>query len=70
MTTQAQAKELWQAIPGYEGLYEVSTEGRVKTVHHFMTITNKFGKTFDREYQEKILTGQQDRRGLSTLQTK
>ena len=27
-------KEIWKDIPGYEGIYEVSTEGRIKSFHY------------------------------------
>jgi hypothetical protein len=27
-------KEIWKPIPGYEGLYEVSNEGRIKTLRN------------------------------------
>ena len=33
-------KELWKAIPGYEGLYEVSNKGRVKSVKRLVKDKN------------------------------
>lgn len=32
--------EMWKPIAGYEGLYEVSNYGRVRSVAHFITKTN------------------------------
>jgi hypothetical protein len=45
------ASEEWKPIVGYEGLYEVSSMGRVKSLKR--TITTKDGRT--REVEEKLL---------------
>lgn len=37
-------EEIWRDIPGYEGLYEVSTKGRVRTVER--TILRSNGKRY------------------------
>lgn len=44
-------KEIWKAIPGYEGHYEVSTNGRVKRLERVVTDVN--GRSFP--LNEKIL---------------
>lgn len=46
--------ELWKPIPGYEGLYEASTLGRIRSVDH--KTTGKDGRT--RSYKGKILEPQ------------
>lgn len=43
-------KEEWRDIPGYEGLYQVSSLGRIKTTAHWQTYVNG-GKHF---YKERI----------------
>jgi hypothetical protein len=54
-------KEIWKDIPNYEGLYQVSDLGRVKSLGRLDTI--------GRSVQEKILTGSKNSRGYlsSTL---
>ena len=32
-------QEMWKSVPEYEGLYEVSTFGRVRTVGRYVNIT-------------------------------
>lgn len=39
------ADEIWRPIGGYEGLYEVSNLGRVKSLSRTVTYTNTLGKT-------------------------
>lgn len=53
MNTQ---NEIWKAIPGYEGIYEVSTEGRVKRLERdgIMHRCDSQKKWF-RHYKEMIL---------------
>lgn len=46
------ASEEWKPVVGYEGLYEVSSMGRVKSLKR--TVIGKDGKT--REIKEKLLT--------------
>lgn len=44
--------ELWKPVIGYEGLYEISSEGRVKRLAH--STIDSLGRTF--YYEDKILT--------------
>lgn len=44
--------EIWKPIKGYEGIYEVSNYGRVKSV--FLTFTEKNGKV--RSHKPRIIT--------------
>lgn len=46
--------EVWKPIKGYEGLYEVSNLGRVKSLERKVKAKNKYG-TVDRTVTEKIL---------------
>ena len=33
-------KEIWKDIPGYEGLYQVSNLGRIKSIDRYVTYNN------------------------------
>lgn len=50
-----QPSETWLPIPGYEGLYEVSDLGRVRSVDRAVTLTNRYGKPEVRRYKGKML---------------
>ena len=41
MATKNKAQEIWKSIPGYEGRYEVSNLGRVRSVNRWV----RFGRT-------------------------
>lgn len=45
-------KEIWKPVEGYEGLYEVSNTGKVKSLKR----TVKSYNDLDRTFNEKILT--------------
>lgn len=51
-------KEIWMPIPGYEGLYEISTEGRVKSL------------CSGRWHTEMIRKGVRDKNGYLTVNLK
>ena len=38
--------EEWKPVVGYEGLYEVSDWGRVRSVDHYVTGRNQYGAEF------------------------
>lgn len=57
-------QEIWKDIKGYEGLYQVSNLGRIKSLPRKLKIYNQYG--FTNKYsctREKILKLQQDRHG-------
>ena len=47
--------ELWRDIPGYEKMYQVSSEGRVKQLEHASQVRTKDGSFQYRTRPEKIL---------------
>lgn len=47
--------EKWKPIEGYEGLYEVSNLGRIKSLQRTTTLKNKGGAIYTRTHKEKIL---------------
>lgn len=65
-------KEEWKDIKGFEGLYQVSNKGRIKSLEHFTLQTNiydKGGKT-NRKHEEKILKGWIQNTGYLTVALK
>lgn len=51
--------EEWRDIPGYEGLYQVSNEGRVRSLDRFAEIKNQYGKCLA-HYKGKLLAPKND----------
>ena len=47
-------KEIWKEISGFEGFYEVSTHGRVRSIDR--TITDSNGKKFNKKGMVLVLT--------------
>ena len=54
--------EEWRSIPGYEGQYEVSNMGRVRSLPHRRKGGNQFGCSFETVLPGKILTPQPRRK--------
>jgi hypothetical protein len=54
-------KEIWKSVPGYEGLYEVSSEGRVKSCERMFVRSN--GKP--QPIREKTLTPRRGKYGYT-----
>lgn len=42
-------EEIWKSIVGYEGLYEVSNLGRVRSVSHYVTFSDGRIRYYDRK---------------------
>jgi len=55
-------EEIWKDIEGYEGLYQISTAGRVKSLKRVVAT----GKNF-RSVKETILNHQIDHKGYPTV---
>ena len=53
--------EIWKAVKGFEGLYEVSNLGRVKSLERRLQITSKNRKPYKKITSEKILKQYVDR---------
>ena len=48
--------EEWKDIPGYEGCYQASTHGRIRSVDHYVPGVNHYtGKPFSRKVPSKVL---------------
>lgn len=47
--------EQWKPIPGYEGLYEVSDQGRVRSLSGMQTIKTRWGGVTQRKTVGKVL---------------
>lgn len=50
-------QEQWKSIPGYEGIYEASTFGRIRTSANKLTYTERHGY---RHWKQRILSGRGD----------
>lgn len=63
--------EKWKAVPDYEGYYEASSLGRIRSVSRTITV-NLNGKQFSRRLKGKVLKQFYDGRGLylQTILTK
>ncbi|UZQ49090.1 NUMOD4 motif-containing HNH endonuclease [Clostridium kluyveri] len=48
-------KEFWKDIPGYEGRYQASTLGRIRSVDHYVNGKSRYGKPFKRLVKGRIL---------------
>lgn len=55
--------EIWKDVEGYEGLYQVSNEGRVKSLERFVESV-AHGKPCIRHLQEKIMKPTQNKRHI------
>jgi len=53
--------ERWRSVPGYEGLYEVSDQGRVRSVQRVVQRSNGVTQTI----RERVLRPQRNRKHLN-----
>lgn len=47
--------ERWLPVPGYEGAYEVSDHGRIRSVDRWVEWTNRWGTYVKRQYPGRLL---------------
>lgn len=50
-------KEEWKAIPGYEGSYEASTLGRIRSLDRLNYMKNRWGSINERKILGRVLKG-------------
>ena len=48
-------KESWQPVPGYEGLYEVSDQGRVRSLDRLVERKNRWGSIATHQLKGRVL---------------
>lgn len=64
-------KEIWKDIKGYEGLYQISNLGNIKslerTVYKKVDVLHKKGKSFRYKVKEKIIKPSYDRKGYQMV---
>lgn len=48
--------EIWKDIKGYDGLYQISSQGRVKSLDHYTEQKHRNGKLYKRFMKGRILT--------------
>jgi hypothetical protein len=51
----ANMQEVWKPVPGYEGLYEVSDQGRVRSLDRDVTQTSRRGALYTLRKKGKLL---------------
>lgn len=56
MGTGMGMSEVWKDIPGYEGRYQASTEGRIRSVDQIREVKTKNGRTFSKFFAGRVLT--------------
>ena len=56
-------EEIWKDIEGYEGHYQVSNLGRVRSLDRIIICSSKFGKAFERKVKGRILSPGIDTKG-------
>lgn len=61
--------EIWREIPGYEGLYEASNLGRIRSIARTVELINRYGQaaTHSRQSVELIPAGDRNGRLQVTL---
>lgn len=47
--------EIWKSVEGWEGFYEVSNQGRVRSLSRTITVSTSRGSTFSRDLTGRIL---------------
>lgn len=60
--------EIWKPIPGFEGKYEASSEGRIKSLDREITRPNRWGAETTVKWRGRILVAIENKDGY--LQTK
>ena len=50
-------KEIWKDIPNYEGLYQVSNLGRIKSIPHLIKANKDGGTRFTEEHIKNTSVG-------------
>lgn len=61
------ANEEWRAIKGYEGLYEVSNLGRVRSLDRIQSRSSWRQREFMQHYKGRILKQQRNNKGYYTV---
>lgn len=56
--------EIWKDIPNYEGLYQASDFGRIKTLEKVCISTSSTGRVYTRTMPEKIMKPQKNNKTL------
>ena len=63
-------KEIWKDIAGYEGYYQVSNLGRVKSIERLIAYTNSKGVVSHFPVEEKIIAQRTDKGGYQRASLK
>lgn len=52
--------EVWKDIPGFEGLYQASNFGQIRSVDHYVTCQDRWGNTVNKLFKGRVLKQQFD----------
>ena len=52
--------EIWKDVIGFEGLYQISNKGRIKSLDRYIMQTNSFGDLYERRMHGKILSNKRN----------
>jgi hypothetical protein len=58
---------MWKAVPGFEGLYEASTDGQIRSLDRIVTYTKRDGRLVERRYKGKTLVPGLNARGYEIV---
>ena len=50
-------KEIWKDIPGYEGIYQISNNGKIKSIPHVIKANQNGGMRVTKEYVKTTYVG-------------
>lgn len=56
-------EEQWKDIEGYEGIYQVSNLGRVRSLDRIVTCLNRWGQLTERRFKGKVMKPGTDTKG-------
>lgn len=56
--------EIWKDIKGFEDFYQVSDKGRVRSLDRVVTSTSRYGNTYEKIFNGKILIPHEDSKGI------
>ena len=61
--SEASVTEIWKDVPGYDGRYQVSDQGRVRSVDREVEAANRWGGVNVRRYKGRIIRQRSDGQG-------
>lgn len=63
LSASGAAKEIWKDIPGFEGAYQASSFGRIRSLDRYIVQFSKYGKKFSSWREGQLLSQKSDKNG-------